>query len=178
MLTENPKGNPDGGLEYAKIVKENQVQHFFLKFDISEEPVRNLIIISPFVSTIRHARVPLERICRKLDERQIQTHVITRTPKEEYQRDGVEILRSCGPIELRYNDNLHAKLYMCICEDETRSYALLGSANLTRNAMEKNIEIGIMIYGHGKGRDLLSELSRWGLERLRTLSKVEKRIGE
>jgi len=60
-----------------------------------------------------------------------------------------------------------------LCYDESKSFALLGSANLTRNSIEQNIEIAMMIYGKGPGRELLKEFSRWGLERLRTLNETK-----
>ena len=166
------------GLEYAEVIKRAPVQRFLLKFWLSDVPVQHLILVSPFVGTLEGARVSLRAICRRASERQIPTYVITRGPEEDYQREAVQGLQTYDPIELRFNQSLHAKLYVCTCEDESKSIALLGSANLTRASIENNIEIGMMIYGRGRGRIILRELSRWGLERLRTLSETElvKRI--
>lgn len=105
-------------------------------------------------------------------------YVITRSPEEQYHQEAVDTIMACDPIELRYNESLHAKLYVCICQDQSQSFALLGSANLTRHSIQNNIEIAMMIHGRGRGREIMGELSHWGLERLRTLNdtKLVKKI--
>ena len=120
----------------------------------------------------------LDDLCRKVVEKSIPTYVITRAPQEEYQEQAIGILAGCDLVELRFNESLHAKIFVCGCQDESQSFALLGSANLTQSSIDKNIEIGMMIYGRGPGRVILRELSRWGLERLRTLNdtKLIKKI--
>jgi len=165
-------------LEYAEIVTSKPVQRFLLKFYLSDFPIQSLILISPFVGTLEGSRVTLDGVCKKAVERGIFTYVITRAPEEEYHQQAIDTLMSYDQVELRFNESLHAKLYICICQDESQSFALLGSANLTRNSIEKNIEIAMMIYGRGHGREILRELSRWGLERLRTLNdtKLVKKI--
>jgi phosphatidylserine/phosphatidylglycerophosphate/cardiolipin synthase-like enzyme len=160
-------------LEYAEIVSSRPVQRFLLKFYLSDVPIQSLILISPFVGTLEGTRVTLDGLCRKAAEKGIPTYVITRAPEEEYHQQAIDTLISYDPVELRFNESLHAKLYVCICQDESKSFALLGSANLTRTSIEKNIEIAMMIYGRGRGRDILRELSRWGLVRLRTLNDTK-----
>jgi len=165
-------------LEYTEIITANPVQRFLLRFYLSDFPMQNLILISPFVGTLEGSRVTLDGVCRKAVERGILIYVITRPPEEEYHQQAIDTFMSYDQVELRFNESLHAKLYICICQDESQSFALLGSANLTRNSIEKNIEIAMMIYGRGHGREILRELSRWGLERLRTLNdtKLVKKI--
>lgn len=160
-------------LEYAEIVTSRPVQRFLLKFYLSDIPVQSLILISPFVGTLEGTRVTLEAVCMKSREKGILTYVITRAPEEEYHQQAINTLLTYDAVELRFNESLHAKLYVCLCRDESQSFALLGSANLTRNSIEKNIEIAMMIYGRGRGREILRELSRWGLERLRTLNETK-----
>jgi len=159
--------------EYSEIISNKPVQKFLLKFYLSEIPIENLILISPFLDALESTRVSLDKICRRAVEKGIHTYVITRAPEEEYQQRAIDILKGYDPVELRFNESLHAKLYICLCRDESRSFALLGSANLTRKSIEKNIEIAIMIYGRGRGREILSERFGWGLERLRTLSETK-----
>jgi len=159
-------------LEYAEVVSDKPVQRFLLKFYLSDIPIENLILISPYVSNLEGTRVTLDSICKKAVEKSIPFYVITRSPQEEYHQQAINTLLSYDPIELRYNESLHAKLYLCLCQDESQSFALIGSANLTRNSIEKNIEIAMMIYGRGRGREILRELSHWGLERLRTLNET------
>jgi phosphatidylserine/phosphatidylglycerophosphate/cardiolipin synthase-like enzyme len=122
--------------------------------------------------------VTLDNVCRKAVEKGISIYVITRAPEEEYHQQAIDTLMRCDQVELRFNQSLHAKLCVCVCQDESQSFALLGSANLTRHSAEKNIEIAMMIYGRGHGKEILRELSRWGLERLRTLNdtRLVKRI--
>jgi phosphatidylserine/phosphatidylglycerophosphate/cardiolipin synthase-like enzyme len=165
-------------LEYAQIVTSKPVQSFFLRFYLSDFPMQSLIIISPFVGTLEGSRVTLDNICRKAVEKRIFTYVITRAPEDEYHQQAIDTLMRCDLVELRFNESLHAKLYVCLCQDESQSFALLGSANLTWNSIEKNIEIAMMIYGRGYGKEILRELSRWGLERLRILNdtKLVKKI--
>ncbi|MGQ9778204.1 MAG: phospholipase D-like domain-containing protein, partial [Thermodesulfobacteriota bacterium] len=148
------------------------VQRFLLKFYLSDIPIQSLILISPFVGTLEGTRFTLDGICRKAFEKGIPTYVITRALEEEYHQKAIDILINYDPVELRFNESLHTKLYVSLCQDESQSFALLGSANLTRNSIEKNIEIAMMIYGRGRGRESLRELSRWGLERLRTLNET------
>jgi len=170
-------------LDYVEIVTYKPVQNFLLKFYLSDIPIQNLILINPFVDTLEGTRVTLDNVCGKAADKGVFTYVITRTPQEEYHQQTIDILMIYGPVELRFNESLHAKLYICSCQDASRSFALFGSANLTRTSIEENIGIAIMIYGkgHGRdihGRDILRELFRWGFERIRTLkeTKLVKKI--
>jgi len=160
-------------LEYAEIVYSKPVKRFLLRFYLSDITIQSLILISPFVGTLEGSRVTLDGVCRKVVEKGISTYVITRAPEEEYHQLAIDTLMNYDAVELRFNESLHAKLYICLCQDESQSFALLGSANLTRASIEKNIEIAMMIYGRGRGREILRELSRWGLERIRTLNDTK-----
>jgi len=165
-------------LEYAEIVTSKPVQKFLLKFYLSDIPIQSLILISPFVGTLEGSRVTLDDVCKKAVKKGIFTYVITRSPEEEYHQQAISTLMSYDLVELRFNESVHAKLYVCTCQNESQSFALLGSANLTWSSIENNIEIAMMIYARGHGREILRELSRWGLERLRTLNdtKLVKKI--
>ena len=159
--------------DYAEIVTSKPVQKFLLKFYLSDVPMESLILVSPIVGTLEGTRVSLDAVCSKAVEKSILTYVITCPPDDEYHQKAVDTIKSYDPIELRFNESLHAKLYVCLCKDESQSFALLGSGNLTRNSIENNIEIAMMIYGRGRGPEILRELSRWGLERLRTLNDTK-----
>jgi len=165
-------------VQYAEIVTNKPVQKFLLRFYLSDLPIQSLILVSPFVGTLEGTRVTLDAVCRKAVDKGIPTYVITKTPEDEYHKLAIDTLVKYDPVELRFNESLHAKLYICVSEDESQSFALLGSANLSRTSIERNIEIAMMIYGRGQGREILRELSRWGLERLRTLNdtKLVKKI--
>jgi phosphatidylserine/phosphatidylglycerophosphate/cardiolipin synthase-like enzyme len=164
--------------QYAEIVDSKPVQRFLLKFYLSDASIESLILISPIIGTLDGTRVTLDAVCKKATDRGISIYVITCQPGEEYHQRAVDVLTRYDPLELRYNDSLHAKLYLCLSKDESKSFALIGSANLTRHSMENNIEIAMMVYGHGLGRDIIKQLSHWGLERLRTANstRLVKRI--
>jgi len=165
-------------ITYAEIITEKPVQRFLLKFYLSDYPVKNLVLVSPFIGTLKGTRVTLEGLCGRVEDKNIPTYVITRKPEDEDHQQAVDILKGCDLVELRYNESLHAKLYVCSYYDDTLSFALLGSGNLTRHSIEKSIEIAMMVYGRQYGREIIRELSKWGLERMRTLSstKLAKRI--
>lgn len=160
-------------VDYAEIITSKPVGKFLLKFYLTDHQMQSLILISPFVGTLEGTRITLNAVCKRSIDKHIPTYVITRPPENDYHQQAINTLMSYDHVELRYNESLHAKLYVCLCQDESQSFALLGSANLTWPSMEQNIEIGMMIYGHGKGREIVRELSRWGLERLRTLNETK-----
>jgi phosphatidylserine/phosphatidylglycerophosphate/cardiolipin synthase-like enzyme len=90
----------------------------------------------------------------------------------------MEILRSNDWIELRFNNSIHAKVYVTSAIPETESFAFLGSGNLTGRSIESNIEVGMMIVAQGLGRPLVAELHYWANNRLRVLeeSKLQQPI--
>jgi HKD family nuclease len=118
----------------------------------------------------------LERLRKKIEKDKIFTYIITREPKENYHKEAVNIFMDSEFVEVRYNNSLHVKLYICALDEPI--FGILGSGNLTRTSIGKNIEIGIMIFHQGKGRQILHELYHWGSVRLRTLkeSKIVKKI--
>lgn len=136
------------------------------------------MLISPFLGTLRGTRITLEGLCEKVENKKIPTYVVTCIPDNEEHQKAVDILMGCDLVELRYNESLHAKLYVCSCFNESLSFALLGSGNLTQHSIRKNIEIAMMIHAREQGRDIVRELSSWGLFRMRTLTstKLAKRI--
>lgn len=158
---------------YAEIMNEKPVQRFLLKFYLTDLPIKNLVLVSPFLGTLKGTRVTLESLCDKIENKRIPTYVITRRPDGDDHQRAVDILMKYDLIELRYNESLHAKLYVCSCYDESLSFALLGSGNLTRHSIEKNIEIAMMIYSREQGRDIVKELSEWGLIRMRTITSTQ-----
>jgi phosphatidylserine/phosphatidylglycerophosphate/cardiolipin synthase-like enzyme len=160
---------------YAELITDKPVQRFLRRLCLSDAKVETLIIVSPIIGTLEGARFSIDYVCKQITRRKIPTYVITRKPEELWHQEAVDLFLQCNLVEVRYNDSLHAKLYACK-EAGSGGYALLGSANLTRKALEENIEIGVMIYGRGRGKDLLHELFHWGSVVLRTRSKLVKKI--
>jgi len=167
--------NEEKTLSFVKITY-NPVMDFFRKFFIGEVKAKTLIIVSPIITGLFDTRFSLERLKKKIDSDKIFTYVITREPKENFHKEAIDILMSSDFTEIRYNNSLHAKLYICALDEPI--YAILGSGNLTRTSMEKNIEIGMLIFYREIGRQILHELYHWGSIRLRTLkeSKLIKKI--
>jgi len=167
--------NEEKTLSFVKITY-NPVMDFFKKFFIGEIKAKTLIIISPIIAGLFNTRFSLERLKKKIDSDKIFTYVITREPKEDFHKEAIDILMSSDFTEIRYNNSLHAKLYICALDEPI--YATLGSGNLTRTSIEKNIEIGMLIFYRERGRQILHELYHWGSIRLRTLkeSKLVKKI--
>lgn len=161
--------------DYAELVTEKPVKRFLQKFCLSDEQFESLVIVSPWIGTLEGVRFTLAYVLDLVGRRQIPTYIITRQPEESWHQQAVDMLLGCNWVELRYNNSLHAKLYVCR-QREGRGFAMLGSGNLSRTSIEKNIEIGMMIYGSGRGRDLLHELFSWGTIRLRTQSKLVKKM--
>jgi phosphatidylserine/phosphatidylglycerophosphate/cardiolipin synthase-like enzyme len=76
-------------------------------------------------------------------------------------------LRRYPSTEIRYNPNIHAKLYICWGREAEDSFALFGSGNLTVGGLKQNIELGMMILSRGYGKKLIRDLYHWGAHDLR-----------
>ena len=164
---------------YVEIVPDKPVERFLRMFILSPRPVENLVLISPIMGMLRGGvSVSLNRVVDKINREQIRTYVITNEPSPDHTShiQAMAILKRSSFTEIRYNESLHAKVYICQYRDG--GFALLGSGNLTETSIQRRIEIGMLIFRHGKGIPLFRELSRWGLERLRYVSgsKLVKRM--
>lgn len=161
---------------YAELVLDRPVFRFLQRFCLSDVKVQDLVLISPIMTTLEGTRFNLGYVIDKVDRQRIPTYVITREPEEIFHEEAVNLLKGCPFVEVRFNPSLHAKLYICRWEDG--GFALLGSGNLTRSSIEQNIEIGMIIYSRGRGREIFHELFHWGTVRLRTLpaSKLVKKL--
>jgi len=117
------------------------------------------------------SRFSLLDLKRKVERERVPTYVITQKPVEEYQHEAMKVLRDSPWIEVRYNNSLHAKVYVASAEKESESFALFGSGNLTANSIDSNLEIAMMVYSKGPGREILRDLYYWASVRLRTMSE-------
>ena len=134
-------------------------------------PVRSLCIVSPFISTLEGARYTLVDLSKKIERECIPTYVVTRSPVEKYQEAAISLLANNAWVEIRYNDSVHAKVYVASAEQESESFALFGSGNLTGRSIALNIEVGMLIVAQGQGRALVDELYYWANNRLRILEE-------
>ena len=156
---------------YAEIVYSRTVERFVQRLFLREPVVRNLCIVSPFISAMTGSRYSLALLRAKIERERIPTYVVTREPIEPYQFEAAQVLEKCPWIEVRYNPSVHAKVYVVQSAPESESFALFGSGNLTSSSIERNVELGMMIYNVGPGRDLVRELHYWAAVRLRQLAE-------
>ncbi len=130
-------------------------------------PIRSLCLVSPFINTMEDSRFTLADLSAKIARERIPTYVVTRSPVEPWQEAAMAILAKNDWVEIRYNNSIHAKVYVTSALQESESFALFGSGNLTDRSIEKNVEVGMIIVAQGQGRPLVEELSYWANNRLR-----------
>jgi hypothetical protein len=162
---------------YIRIYTEYSVGHFLQKYMVCSSYPQNLVIVSPFISDLAGELISLQDIVEKINKDKTITYIITRPPKEQYQQESLAILSQSPFVEIRYNDLIHAKLYVCWCrKEEENSFALFGSGNLTSGGMRQNVELGMMILSKDHGRNLVRDLYNWSTNSLRTQSKRVKQL--
>jgi len=127
--------------------------------------------VSPFINTMEDSRFTLADLSAKIARERIPTYVVTRAPVEAWQEDAMTILAQNEWVEVRYNNAVHAKVYITAAVPESESFALFGSGNLTDRSIEKNVEVGMIIVAQGQGRPLVEELYYWANNRLRVLEE-------
>lgn len=158
-------------LPFVQIVQEKPVERFLRMFILSSEKVDELVLISPIIGMLHGVSVSMARVLDRIDRERIRTYVITNEPKPEFQSHmaAVSALTKSAFTEVRFNDSLHAKVY--VCHYKQGGFALLGSGNLTETSIRQRIEVGMLIFSRGKGLALFQELSEWGTVRLRSRSE-------
>jgi hypothetical protein len=161
---------------YAQVITERPVERFLQRYLLGGVVAQTMVVVSPFIGDLAGTPVELKAVTDKVVADRTRLYVITREPREPYHQAGVSILQGCPWAEIRYNPDIHAKLYVVWSRDETESFALFGSGNLTESGLRRNIELGMMIFARGHGRTILSDLYQWGSYALRTMSQRVKAI--
>jgi phosphatidylserine/phosphatidylglycerophosphate/cardiolipin synthase-like enzyme len=156
---------------HIRLITERTVEHFLHRLFLRAMPVRSLCLVSPFINTLEGERYTLADLSEKITREQIPTYVVTRSPVEVYQKEAMAILVENPWVEIRYNDSIHAKVYVTTAFQESESFALFGSGNLTSRSIASNIEVGMIIVAQGQGRPLVEELYYWANNRLRVLEE-------
>ena len=164
------------------ILKERVVEQFFIRLDVVSHYAEELLIVSPVLGTLAGTRMTVERLRHVVRLNKIRTYLVTRSPENSLTRGApghrpvLEMLSGMDGLEIRYNDSLHAKVYICMCNDKQNSFAVIGSANMTKTSIERNIEVGIMIRYAYQGKNLIDELGYWVKNNLRFQARVAKPI--
>lgn len=154
---------------FAEIVTQRTVERFLMRLFLRDTSLRAICIVSPFISSLADARYSLRRLREKVELEQVPTYVVTREPSDDYQAEAMCELLGSPWIELRYNAYVHAKLYVACARHDAESFALFGSGNLTGRSIESNIELAMLVYSHGPGREILRDLHYWASVRVRTM---------
>lgn len=162
---------------FVRIYTDRSVDQFLKKYFVCEKFPQNLVIVSPFISDLSGEQIDLPSVVSKINRDKTYTFVITRPPSEDYQKNSLEVLSRSPYIEIRYNEDIHAKLFICWCRKEIdESFALFGSGNLTSGGIRRNLELGMMIYSQDEGRLLINQLYEWGTVTLRSKSRLAKKM--
>jgi phosphatidylserine/phosphatidylglycerophosphate/cardiolipin synthase-like enzyme len=114
-------------------------------------------------------RYSLTDLSAKIKSQRIPTYFVTREPDEPWQEEAVALLAQNQWIEIRYNELLHAKVFIASAVQESESFAVFGSGNLTGAAVNTNLEVGMLLLASGAGRKLVDELYYWATNNLRVL---------
>jgi len=147
--------------KYASVIDSNGHTVFFDRF-LSATQIDSLFIISPWITSLENEQITLNDIMNKIKNEQIKTTIITRDPnKEQINRVAVDLFRKEELITLYFNNELHAKVYICRCSPF--GFALVSSANLSGNAT-RAYEVGVFIEGKGYGRELIEKLQLLGTD--------------
>lgn len=157
---------------HIRLVTERTVEHFLLRLFLRDAPIRNVCIVSPFINTLEGSRYTLQDLSAKIQRERIPTYVVTRPPTEPYQEAAMAVLARNEWVEIRFNESVHAKVYVSSAVPESESFALFGSGNLTGHSIAANIEVGVIIVAQGQGRPLVEELYYWANNRLRVLEEI------
>jgi hypothetical protein len=154
------------------------VEYFLARLFLRNPPLRSLTLVSPFVNTMQGCRYSLADLSAKIKTQRIPTYFVTREPEESWQEEAVDLLAKNEWIEIRFNELLHAKVFVASAVQESESFAVFGSGNLTGAATSSNLEIGMLLLARGAGRRLVDQLYYWATNTLRVFpeSHLHKRI--
>jgi len=169
-----PTPSEEAGPPYAMALTERPVARFIGKYMLGRSNTQTLVIVSPFISDLVGSAYDLKSILDRLSADQARLYVITRPPSESYQYASMKLLEESPFAEIRYNPDIHAKLYINWSRDERENYALFGSGNLTHGGVQNNVELGMMLFGRGDGRKIIRQLYNWSAVTLRTRSRLVK----
>lgn len=161
---------------YIQVFTESAVEQFIKRYLITNVRAQSLLVISPFIGDLSGELYNLKDILVRATADKTRVYIVTRKPKEQYHIDAMDVLNACPYVEIRYNPDIHAKLYICWGRDEEESFALFGSANLTLTGLRFNLELGMMILARGHGKSLINDLYQWGSYSVRSTSERIKAI--
>jgi hypothetical protein len=161
---------------YIIIYTKNTVEQFIKRYMLGTAKIQALVLVSPFISTLMGEVYELKDVLKKAKRDQTRVYVVTRKPEAEYQFKGIDLLNQFSCVEIRYNPDIHAKLYISWGRELEESFAFFGSGNLTSGGLRYNLELGMMILARGDGKNIIRKLYSWGSHDIRVASKIIKMI--
>ena len=161
---------------FIKLYTKETVEQFFKRYMISSIKAQSLVLVSPFISILEGQTYELKDILHKASKDRTRVYVVTRKPTAQYQEQGIELLSQYSCVEIRYNLEIHAKLFVCWGREVEDSFAFFGSGNLTSGGLNYNLELGMMILARGDGKNIIRALYHWGSHEIRVQSKLVKQI--
>lgn len=161
---------------FLKVYTKDTVGQFIKRYMLGSVKAKSLVLVSPFISTLENEVFELKDILMKAQKDRTRVYVITREPEAEYQIEGMKLLNRFSCAEIRYNSEIHAKLYICWGQEVEDSFAFFGSGNLTSGGLRNNLELGMMILAKGDGKNILRDLYQWGSFEIRIKSKLIQSI--
>lgn len=156
-MTEGLEPEGLGQLQATKpqLLTNRVTEHFFVKVIGEFRPISSLTIVAPWISKWESGPVSLDKLRQAIDSRRIRTLILTRPPDESWHRDALDGLSDSEHVSIFLIPNLHAKIF--VCEAVPMGFGLVGSANLTAQAL-RNYEVGVLFDGRGVLSPLLKEL--------------------
>jgi HKD family nuclease len=172
----NAEDRRSDGPPPIQLLLSGSVERFLQRYLDTSVVAQSLVIVSPFIGELSDTPYSLSALINKARVDGTRLYVITTQPQEDYQKESMELLQQFLHVEIRYSPNIHAKLYVCWSRNDSESFALFGSANLTEGGFRNNIELGAMVFARGYGRVLLRKLYQWSTFEIRTSSQLIKAI--
>lgn len=146
---------------FVTVVREGGHTLFFERF-MQATGITSLVIVSPWILGLDEEPFSLETILHVIRREKVPTTVIMRSPeREQLNVKAAKLLKGSPLVTLYYNNDLHAKIYVCRCEPF--GFALLSSANLSGRAT-RALEVGLLVEGKGAGCAIVEELEILGKE--------------
>lgn len=115
---------------------------------------QEVLICSPWITYIADE---LSSFRKKKGKKKINIKIITRLIKEDIEKgvtdlDKFRVLKDAFGAEIRYNNNLHAKMVVV-----DNSVAIISSANLTKKGLSVNYEAGICL----KDKNMVNKVAQF-----------------
>jgi len=149
----------------VSVVRSGVQAVFARRLRTAASNAKRLVIASPWITEDSETE-SIRKTCEIISKYGIPTYIFTKPPDSAAHERALAKFFACPSVEVVLNPSLHAKVYACVAP-YPYGFALLGSANLTANAVNQ-YEIGLLIRSGGGGDRIIQELADFGLTYIRT----------